>query len=269
MNSGAPRLGAEDVIRIASKLTAEDGAFVVGGQAVNLWAWIYRDRHPYLRPNGPFTSQDIDYFGTAVVAARFAAALGGVMRRPDGDAMNTPQTAIVEIIVAGQVVTIDFLDNLLGIARTDLETGVSVITLPAQVDGRAVELAIPVLHSLLCLQSRIGNMLRAATRRRDPLARRQFEAAVAVLEVYLDEALTEGELREVSRSLRALVAYLRSHEFSRIVDIELGVDPLAILGKMAADERLDRRYRHRQLAGAIADIERRRAARDARRHPAR
>ena len=56
-----PRFGATDVIPIASTLTVDDGAFIIGGQATNLWAWFFREHEPELRV--PLTSEDIDYFG--------------------------------------------------------------------------------------------------------------------------------------------------------------------------------------------------------------
>ncbi|MCX5512133.1 hypothetical protein C3941_08690 [Kaistia algarum] len=256
------RLGAEDVIRIASKLTVDDETFVIGGQAVNLWAWLYRERHPYLRQNGPFTSQDIDYFGSAAAADRFADAVGGVVRRPDGNDMNTPQTAIVQIDIGGRAITIDFLNAILGVAHADLAAGVSLLALAAEMDGRSVEIEVPVLHPVLCLQSRIGNMLSPATLRRDDFAWRQLHAAIAVIEVFLEDALDADDRREVKRSLRALFAYLRSHPFGRVADRELGVDALDIVRRLAGDEQLDPRFRDHQLGGMIREIEKRGAARD-------
>ena len=256
------RLGAEDVIRIASKLTVDDETFVIGGQAVNLWAWIYRDKHPYLSRNGPFTSQDIDYFGSAAAADRFAEAVGGVVRRPGGNDMNTPQTAIVQIDMGGHTITIDFLNAILGVARDELATGVSIVALPAQVDGQFVEIEVPVLHPVLCLQSRIGNMLSPATLRRDDFAWRQLHAAVAVIEVFLHDALAEHDYKEAKRSLRTLFAYLRSHPFGRIADRDLGVDALDIIRRLSEDQRFDPRFRGYQLGGMIRAIEKRRAARD-------
>jgi len=58
------RFGAAEVIQIASKLTLDDAAFVIGGQATNLWAWFYQDKDPALAANQPLTSRDIDYFGS-------------------------------------------------------------------------------------------------------------------------------------------------------------------------------------------------------------
>jgi hypothetical protein len=72
----AARFDAAEVIQIASKLTIDDGAFVIGGQATNLWAWLYRDHDAALRSDEPLTSKDLDYFGSFKVAESLAAALG-------------------------------------------------------------------------------------------------------------------------------------------------------------------------------------------------
>ena len=140
MTAGAepPRFGAAEVIQIASKLTADDDAFVVGGQATNLWAWYYRDREPALQTTEPLTSQDIDYFGTFEVARRFAEAVGGEVRRPSADDMNTPSTAVVIAKLNGKPLIIDFLNDILGVKRRELRTGVSVIAVTAMIErGRS------------------------------------------------------------------------------------------------------------------------------------
>jgi hypothetical protein len=75
--SERPMFGASEVIQITSKFEAEDDAFIIGGQATNFWAWFYKEREPRLGELGPFTSEDIDYFGSKDVAAHIAEALGG------------------------------------------------------------------------------------------------------------------------------------------------------------------------------------------------
>jgi len=56
--NGRLGLGAAEVILITSKLERDDAAFIIGGQATNLWAWFYRDRDPIL--SAPLTSEDIE-----------------------------------------------------------------------------------------------------------------------------------------------------------------------------------------------------------------
>jgi len=48
------------VKKIVSILTREDGCFVVGGQALNLYAELYAARCPALQSLFPFTSKEPD-----------------------------------------------------------------------------------------------------------------------------------------------------------------------------------------------------------------
>ena len=117
---GRVGLGAAEVILITSKLEKDDTAFIIGGQATNLWAWFYRDRDPTLTTS--LTSQDIDYFGSAESARRFAEAIGGDLLLPEPGSF-TPSTALVRAEVNGRVITIDFLNDVLGISLRELGRG--------------------------------------------------------------------------------------------------------------------------------------------------
>lgn len=67
-------LDAEIVYDLASILKLSDKAFIVGGQALNLWAERYSDL-PGLAEYGPYTSKDLDYFGHREAAEKLADAL--------------------------------------------------------------------------------------------------------------------------------------------------------------------------------------------------
>ena len=69
------------VYDLAGILQLSDKAFIVGGQALNLWAERYSEV-PELAAYGPYTSKDIDYFGRREAARKLADALGGTLRIP-------------------------------------------------------------------------------------------------------------------------------------------------------------------------------------------
>jgi hypothetical protein len=50
---------------------------VVGGQAVNLWAYQYQAKCPKLREFLPFASEDLDFYGGKVEAIACKDALQG------------------------------------------------------------------------------------------------------------------------------------------------------------------------------------------------
>jgi hypothetical protein len=149
-------LTIDDVLSLASIIGLKDGAFIVGGQASNLWAERYSGRFPELEAYGPFTSKDIDYFGHRQAAKKLADALGGEVRYPTMDD-ETPNTALVQATINGRLVVIDFISKVLGIARTDhLKRNVVEITARVrEVDGPPRgSIAIPVMHPLHCLRAR-------------------------------------------------------------------------------------------------------------------
>ncbi|ANT54465.1 MULTISPECIES: hypothetical protein [Mesorhizobium] len=254
MSDEPARFGPVDVLQIASKLTIDDATFVIGGQATNLWAWFYQDRTPELSSSSELTSKDIDYFGTKKAAESLAQALGGKVYLPNADDMNTPNTAVVVAEVNGKKLQIDFMHGVLGLTKRELENGVSVIRLEADSDGKLLRADVAVMHPVLCLKSRVANMLSPATMRRDKFAWKQLYATIAILEVYIRDALDDGDIKEVNRCFREIFNYLRSDRYGRRVVDELGVDPLKILETFASDSCLDERYRELTLGKMIDRI---------------
>jgi len=249
------KFGAAEVIQIASKLTTDDDAFVIGGQATNLWAWFYRDRDPALSSKDPLTSKDIDYFGPLKAARSLADALGGEVHPASIDDMNTPNTAVVVATFNGKKLVIDFLNDIIGVSRRELENGVAVIQVSAQVGDSEITAEVPVLHPVLCLKSRVANMLHPALMRRDELAWRQLHAAIAVVRVYIDDALRDGDWNEAKTCLSDVFEYLRSDRHGKASKRELGIDILDVLRAFQNDERIDPRYREKTLAPMIERIE--------------
>lgn len=219
-----------------------------------MWAWYYRDRSPALQFDDPLTSVDIDYFGSFRVAQDFAALIGGRVFRPDADTMNSPSTAKVVTEYDGKILTIDFLNGILGVKPKELETGVSNLIVEADLAGEPKHVEIAVLHPVLCLRSRVANMLHPALLRRDAFAWRQLHAAIAVVTCYVGENLDLGDWREAKLCLADLFAYLRSDPMAHRAETELGVDLLAILRRFADDERIEVRYRSHQLTSMIERV---------------
>jgi hypothetical protein len=258
MSDAASRFGAEDVIAIASRLNADGASFVVGGQATNLWAWYYRSRSPDLQFDEPLTSLDIDYFGSFRVAQDFAVAIGGQVLRPDANTMNSPNTAIVLAEYQGKPLLIDFLNGILGVTLKELETGVAVIMVEADLQGETRQAEIAVLHPVLCLRSRVANMLHPAVRRRDRFAWRQLHAAIAVVRCYIGERLDVGDWPEAKRCFSDLYRYIRSEPMARRAEGELGVDLASLLRSFADDPRIEERYRQYQIGGMLKRLATRR-----------
>lgn len=247
-------LDPEDVIAIATVLDLGDEAFIVGGQASNLWAERYATRAPELADHGPFTSVDIDYYGHRAVAEKLADALGGRVSYPKMD-NATPNSAVVEVTVNDKLITIDFIHTVLGIKHGHLRK--SELIVPARTPEGTV-LIIPVMHPVECLISRVANVLSPGLRRRDPVAIRQVQAAPIVVREFIREALHDGDTREAHACLQRLYRYLRSNQFGRRAHLDVPVDPLEIIRQFADDPRLDARYRAHNVQSMLRDIEDRR-----------
>jgi hypothetical protein len=248
-------LSPETVLDIASHLTLEDGAFLIGGQALNLWAEYY-SKAQELAEYRPYTSKDIDYFGSRAAAQKLADQLGGQVTVPDPDD-HTPHTAVVKAEIDGATILIDFLGGVQGVRPKELEKGVVEILLPYTREGVSGRLSLPVMHPLHCLQSRIANL--AVLGRTDSTAQRQAEAAPIIVREYIDEALRDGDHREATRTLQDLFHFLKRDLTGRKAYRLVNRDPLEIMRVFENDSRIDSRFREKLLKPAIQQIEAKRS----------
>ena len=249
-------LPAEIVYDLAQILQLGDGAFIVGGQALNLWAEHY-SRTEELAAYGPYTSKDIDYFGHRHAAQKLADALDGELLIPDGDD-HTPQTAIVRAMVGGRNIEIDFLWNVKGVKSQSLIGQAVELRLTVRLAEAVGQLRIPVMHPFHCMQSRLANVIELG--RNTDLARRQLEASPIILREYLDDMLGAGQVKHVTGVLQALRDYLLSDPNGRKAHRVMANDPARILDHFQHDERIDARWRERSLASMRRTIASRRTA---------
>lgn len=249
-------LPAEIVYRLASILQLSDGAFIVGGQALNIWAERYSGVAE-LNDFGPYTSKDIDYFGHRDAAAKLAEAIGGRLRIPNMDDA-TPQSAIVEATIDGHDIEIDFLTHVLGVDDAGLKkSAVNIILQVRTVEGIG-ELKVPIMHPFHCLQSRVANVI--TLHRRHDVARRQLEASPIVLREYISEMLAAGDHREATDTLEQIFEYLRSDVVGKGAHRVMKNDPAAILNHFIDDVRIDARYRGNTLINMQRQLAARRTA---------
>lgn len=242
------------VYRIAQILTLSDGAFIVGGQALNIWAERYSsvDELAYF---GPYTSKDIDYFGQREAAEKLAEQIGGRLRIPAMDDA-TPQSAIVEATIDGYAIEIDFLTHVLGVDDTALKkAAVNIVLQVITAEGPGI-LKVPIMHPFHCLQSRIANVV--TLHRTNDIARRQLEASPIVLREYIAEMLAMGDHREATDTLERIFEYLRSDLVGKLAHRVMKNDPAKILDHFAQDEQIDVRYRTHTLVNMRTKLNNRR-----------
>ena len=229
---------------LASILQLSDKAFIVGGQALNLWAERY-SCVAELADYGPYTSKDLDYFGQRQAAEKLANALNGTLLIPHGDD-HTPQTAIVKATIGEQEVEIDFLWHVKGVDTASLEKQAVEIRMIVRAGSKSGELRLPIMHPLHCMQSRLANVV--ALHRDTDLAHRQLEASPIVLREYLAEMLAIDAHRHVISVLQSLHDYLLTDPIGRKAHKVMKNDPADIFAYFQGDVRLDERWREKSLA---------------------
>jgi len=235
-------LSPHQLFHIFEAASGVDGAFVVGGQALNIWAERYAGRCSELSEYAPFTSKDLDYFGTQDAARLIAERLGGKLKIPKIDD-HTPNTALLIIELDGEKVVVDFIGHVLGIHDRDVRKMIAIIAVPMLDEGEKVDVAISLMHPYHCLVSRVVNIFSPAMQRSDDTAYRQLNAAVYVLREYINDLLIHKETRRATRILKMLYKYLRSDLYGCKAHILADKDPLDILQEYSADKRFDPRFR--------------------------
>lgn len=198
-----------------------------------------------MAPYGPYTSKDLDYFGLRKAAEKLALKLNGRLRLPTPD-NATPHSAIVEATIRGRKVEIDFLSHVLGVRSSQILKKLAVeIIVSLRSDDQLGKLIIPVMHPLHCMQSRIANVAKLG--RRDDTALRQLEAAPIIVRAYIDEMLDVGEVQEATDTLQNLFVYLRSDIEGKAAHRNMKYDPADIFEYFSEDNRLDKRYREKNI----------------------
>lgn len=157
------RLGKKVSPQIMDKLTPEnlreiliklqDGnldAVLVGGQAVNLYAYQYYQKFPQLAQYLPFSSEDLDFYGGKVEAVMCQEILGGkVILNRDFDSI--PNAGIVLVDYQNKTLRIDFLASVYGL--NDAEITATALTFLGQ--NQLKNIKLKVLHPILCLEGKL------------------------------------------------------------------------------------------------------------------
>ena len=130
--------------------TANLDAVVVGGQAINLWAYQYYEQAPELRQYLPFASEDLDFYGGRVEAMVCQDALGGAVHL-NRDFDPSPNAGVLLVNREDKVLRIDVLASVFGL--NDAEVVGSA--LPFMGKGILQGIQIKVLHPILCLEGKL------------------------------------------------------------------------------------------------------------------
>lgn len=239
MVTSAPPLTYEQTSKVLEKLADLDHEIIlVGGQALNFWANYYYAKSSDLRGHGPFTSQDIDFFGSHKAVSECAKRLGGSATLATLDDMNTPNTGVVSFVDEDRYErVIDFLGEVAGLK--DKEVG----GLPATVldaNGQP-SVTFLVLDPVSCLRSRAYNVARLPGYQ-TPHALMQLRAAVYCVKEYGRDLLSQGKVK-ATNAINGAVFSLARYGVGVEVFVDHGID---VLNALIVDPGLpDKFYSHR------------------------
>lgn len=193
---------------------------VVGGQALNIWADVLLTPEDY-ELLGPFTSKDIDFWGTQTAAEELAQTLNGKVLLPPKWG-SSPSEAAVVIDFGGESHQIDFLHNVCGLVTKELLKRAQEI----EYNG----LTVTILHPIDVLKSREAGV--RVLRRTDPGAVRQLRASPIIATRFIELLLSQGDISAAQDGVREIIRIGLSTMTDQLYS-DYGYDPLKCAAPLA------------------------------------
>lgn len=259
--TNAVHLSPEQVMKIISYIENTDFV-VVGGQAVNLWAAHYSSASE-LNQYAPFTSKDIDFFGSKSVAEQLAVHLDGELLIPK-DFDPTPNSAVVVGCLENRKIVVDFLRSVMGVADDSITA--NCVRLQGEDPITKAPIIVPMLNPIDCMRSRLANI--NSLHRHDNHTERQAMASLIIVREFINEMLSNSEeyseqgLTDEARKARRVASdCLRDIEFvvkneciAKSAFNDHGINPTVILEHFADDDRIPVEHRKKLIAPSIARL---------------
>jgi len=203
----------------ASLLLSDEPLFIVGGQAVNLWALYYNERTADLQP---FTSRDLDILGDSNTLNHISKLVG---KKATFFPMRPPTNEVGVVVgetPAGETLPIEVLSYINGITNDELKS--HSYTMGFENSDALVKVPDPIA----LLQAKIANVIDL------PQAERQDEKHVKILvklipaylnDIYLsmkNERITEREMINILEDLLTTTTSPKAFKVCATLDISLG-----------------------------------------------
>ena len=211
----------------AAVLAADEPLFLVGGQAVNLWALYYQDRTANL---APFVSRDVDVLGNRETLSRLAATMGV---KPQFFPMRPPTNEVGVLIAkstGGSPLIIEVLSHVHGIGNDDLRE--PAYTIAIGTTGVSVRVPGPIA----LLQAKIANAADLSqTGRQDT---RHVRILAQLMPAYLKNIQTtvganRSGVRTFVNLLERLLTAVTSTKGRKVLR-DLGINPQTLFSEIDA-----------------------------------
>ncbi len=176
---------------------------VVGGQALNLWSEKYRTTSAEWVELQPFASHDLDCLGGSIDARRAASSLGVEAEFYDPfSRVPIPNSGSLTVPIGDRELLIHFLHSIVGANRDEVRRTARM--LPWQ--GRE----LPVMHPLLCLESKLSCLFGLDQRGRQDL--KHVKLARLATHDFFRDRVEENLVRDVLTGCERL-AWLAQGEY--------------------------------------------------------
>ena len=176
---------------------------VVGGQAVNLWSEKFRTASAEWTELQPFASHDLDCLGGSIDAAEAARALGVEAEFYDPFSRTAiPNSGSLNVPLGDRQLLVHFLHTVIGANRDEVRRTARM--LPWQ--GRQ----LPVMHPLLCLESKLDCLFSLDQSRRQDL--KHVKLARLATHEFFRERVEENLVKDVLTACER-IAWLAMGEY--------------------------------------------------------
>ena len=166
---------------------------LVGGHAVNFWAFFYKQPTPEWGELLPFTSEDVDFLGGRTEALLCKKLFGGVSNLNDGTDPS-PQAGVILAPLNGTTIRFDIITSIIGVDSR--EVGKKALTRP----GVPPAASLRVLHPLHCLFGKTAGLAQIPQAGRQDL--KHLKLSILIVHAFLTERL--GEVRPLLNNIESI-----------------------------------------------------------------
>lgn len=239
---------------------------LVGGQAIHVWVdhYMRQGRVPELVPDVPYTSKDVDFYGTRAQVAELAHRIHGRAVLPTMDDATGMSGYVIYRDAHGAERQIDLVPPF-GMQAAEVVAGALGVRVPGASGAQC-----RVMNPVHCLESRVHNVVGLPQQYHTEQGLKQLRAAVSCAREFLRDVLDTppapdlDPVRDVLDLNERIFQFCTRDLHGKRVYAQTGVDPF---GVVLADPRLGALFmtrRYPQMRSLLESVRRKLAGRDGR-----
>lgn len=242
----------KDAAPFIERIPDQDKLTLIGGQALCFWHEFYSEKyHDLFSDDWLISTQDIDFLGGQAAVRECAKAWNATPKLSLLED-HTPNSGVVVVDYDGEELIIDFLWNVQGMDKSDVEKERFEMTIPTP-DGEGTSFYI--LSPFLCLVSRISNIL--TLHRTDQHSLDQLRVAIVIVNCLIDEYLNAGEEKQARNVVENVYKLAKSKAEGIRIFTEFDID---IFEAVPEDSRFNENFKKERFPRMIADLSEKRSS---------